>query len=115
MLSAFKVCKSVHRHTFQINQPDATTSQVYYLTFMNSSACFGRPHARHQELNDCSSSLWFYRWSVVVAVLLFVVKPVNRPDHNQQHRYHHAPTVKPEAATEVVELPMTGVMTPETC
>jgi hypothetical protein len=25
-----------------------------------------------------------------------------RPDHGQQHFYHHIPTVKPEAATEVV-------------
>jgi hypothetical protein len=38
----------------------------------------------------------------------------NRPDHDQQHRYHHAPTVKPEAATEVVELLMMGVRKPET-
>jgi hypothetical protein len=56
-----------------INQLDATISQVYYLTFMYSSTCFGRPYAHHQEFNDCSSSLWFYRCSVVVAVLLFVV------------------------------------------
>jgi hypothetical protein len=62
----------------QINQPDATTSQVYYLTFirMYSSTCFGRPRAHHQKLNNCSSSLWFYRWSVVVTVLLVVVGPV---------------------------------------
>jgi hypothetical protein len=25
--------------------------------------------------NNCSSSLWFYRWSVVIAVLLVVVGP----------------------------------------
>ena len=25
-----------------------------------------------------------------------------RPDHDQLHCYHHAPTVKPEAATAVV-------------
>jgi len=25
-----------------------------------------------------------------------------RPDHEQQHCYHHAPTVKPEAANAVV-------------
>jgi hypothetical protein len=30
------------------------------------------------------------------------------PDHNQQHCYHHAPKVKPEAATAVVELLMMG-------
>jgi hypothetical protein len=33
----------------------------------------------------------------------------------QQHCYHHAPTVKPEAATAVVELLMMGVRMPETC
>jgi hypothetical protein len=38
-----------------------------------------------------------------------------RPDHDQQHCYHHAPKVKPEAATAVVELLMIGVRTSETC
>jgi hypothetical protein len=42
---------------------------------MYSSTCFGHPHAYHQELNNYSSGLWFYRWSVVVSVLLFVVGP----------------------------------------
>jgi hypothetical protein len=50
--------------------------QVYYLTFTYSSTCFGRPHANHQKLNNCSSSLWFYLRSVVIAVLLVVVGPV---------------------------------------
>jgi len=53
---------------------------------------------------------------VVIAMLLVVVGPVdNRPDHDQQHCYHNAPTVKPEAATAVVELLMMGVRRPETC
>ena len=52
--------------------------KFYYLTFMYSSTCFRRTPAHHQELNNCSSSLWFYRWSVVVAVLLVVVGP-DRP------------------------------------
>jgi hypothetical protein len=81
---------------------------------MYSSTCFGRPHAHHQELNNCSSSLWFYRWSVVLAVLLVVDGPTGRTDHDQQHCYHHAPTVKLEAATAVVEFLMMGVKTPET-
>jgi len=51
---------------------------------------------------------------VVVAVLLVVVEP-GRHDHDQQHCYHHVPTVKPETATAVVELLMMGVRTPETC
>jgi hypothetical protein len=79
--------------------------------FMWSSACFRRPHDHHQEFNNCSSSLWFYRWSVVVAVLLVVIMP----DHDQQHCYHHAPKIKPEAATAVVELLMMGVRALETC
>jgi len=46
---------------------------------------------------------------VVVAVLLV------GPNHDQQHCYPHAPTVKPVAATAVVELLMMGVRTPKTC
>jgi hypothetical protein len=34
----------------------------------------------------------------VIAVLLVVV----RPDHDQQHCYHHTPKVNPEAATAAV-------------
>jgi len=41
------------------NQPDSSKSQVYYLSFKYSSTCFGHPHAHHQELINCSSSLWF--------------------------------------------------------
>jgi len=52
--------------------------------------------------HNCISSLWFYRWHVVVAALLVVVWPVNWPDHHQQCCYHHTPTVKPEAANAVV-------------
>ena len=78
---------------------------------MYSSTCFGCPHAHHQELNNCSSSLWFYQWRMAVAVLLVVFGA----DHDQQHCYHHAPMVKPEAATAVVKLLMMGVRTPETC
>jgi hypothetical protein len=38
-----------------------------------------------------------------------------RADHDQQHCYHHAPTVKPEAATAVDKLLMMGMRMPETC
>jgi hypothetical protein len=70
-------------------------------------------------------------------MLLIVVGPADWPDHDQQHCYHHArtikpetatavvellmlgyhqaSTVKPEAATAIVELLMMGVRTPETC
>jgi hypothetical protein len=75
-LSKFKVYKSVQHHTIQINhQLDATIFPVYYLTFIYSSTCFGRPHAHHQELNNCSSNFWLYLRSVVIAVWLVVVGP----------------------------------------
>ena len=38
-----------------------------------------------------------------------------RPDHDQQNCYHHAPTVKPEAAAAVDRLLMMGIRMPETC
>jgi len=44
-----------------------------------------------------------------------LLKVDNRPDHEQQHGYHHDMKVKPEAATAVVELLMMGERTPETC
>jgi hypothetical protein len=44
---------------------------------MYSSTYFGRPHIHHQELNNCSSSRWFDRWGVVIAVLLVVVGPAS--------------------------------------
>jgi hypothetical protein len=47
---------------------------------------------------------------VVIAVLLVVVGTAD-----QQHCYHHAPKVKPEAATAVVELLTMGERTPEAC
>jgi len=43
--------------------------QFIILTFIYSSICFRRPHTYHQELNNCSSSLWFYLRRVVMAVL----------------------------------------------
>jgi hypothetical protein len=52
--------------------------QVIILTFIYSLTCFRRPHAHHQELNNCSSSVWFC----------------------------HDTKVKPETVTAVVELLM---------
>jgi hypothetical protein len=62
----FKVCKSMHHHTVQINQLTRCNNFSSLLTFMYGSTCFRHPHTHHQELN-CISNLWFYRWSVVVA------------------------------------------------
>jgi hypothetical protein len=60
----------------QLNQQDATVSQVYYLTFMCGSTCFGA-----------------FPPPIIRSIL---------PDHDQQRCYRHAPKVKPEAANAVV-------------
>jgi hypothetical protein len=66
----FDICGSLHHRTIKINhQPDATIFQFIILTFVYSSTCFGRFPVHHQELNDFSGSLWFYRRIVVIVVL----------------------------------------------
>jgi hypothetical protein len=47
-------------------------------------------------------------------VLLVVVGPAGRPDHDQQHCYHHVPTVN-QARAAVDRLLMMGKRMPETC
>jgi len=42
--------------------------QFIILTFIYSSTCVGCPHAHYQELNNCSSNLWFYLRIVVIAI-----------------------------------------------
>ena len=86
----FKVCKSVHHHSIQINQT----------TRCNNFSSL---------LLDIYVQLNMFRASSRPSL------SVNRPDRDQQHCYHHAPTVKPEAATTVVELLMMDARKPETC
>jgi hypothetical protein len=91
--------------------------QFIILMFVYSSTSFGRFPAHHQELNDCSGSLWFYLRIVVIVVLCsWLDRPAGRPTRPRtQHDYHHDTKVKPEAATAVIELLMMGGKTPETC
>jgi len=44
----------------------------------------------------------------------FQVQPTGRPDHEQQHCYHHVQTVNPEAVTAFVELLVMGMRMAET-
>jgi hypothetical protein len=73
--------------------------QYIILIFFFFLLSFGRPHAHHQELNNCISGLWFYLRIVVITV----------------HGYYHDTKMKPEAAAAVVERLMVGVRKPETC
>jgi len=106
----FKVCKSVHHYTFQINQPTRCNNfsslllDVYVqLSMFRASS---RPSSKAQQL----------QWQPLVLSLgrgggsAVGRGQASRPDHDQQHCHHHAPTVKP-----VVELLMMGVRTPKTC
>jgi hypothetical protein len=95
-------------HLIQINhQLDASIFQFIILTVVYSSTCFGRFPAHHQELNDCSGSLWFYLRIVVTVVLCSW--------SGRLTGCHHDTKVKTEAATAVIELLMMGGKTPETC
>jgi hypothetical protein len=74
------------------NQQDATVSQVYYLTFMCGSKCFGRLPAHHQERTIA------LRASGLTILLSFY----NLPDHDHNRSSRFSPTVKPEAPSAVV-------------
>jgi hypothetical protein len=105
-------------HLIQINpQPDAKIFQFIILTFIHSSTCFGRFPTHHQELNDCSGSLWFYLHIMVTVVLCsWSGRTTGRPARPQTHYdYRYDTKVKLEAATAVIELLMMGGKTPETC
>ena len=49
-----------------------------------------------------------YSFLLVAGWWLSLSYRYGRPDHDQQHCYHHTPTVKPEAATAVVVAPDDG-------
>jgi hypothetical protein len=75
--------------------------QVYCLSFKYSSTCFGHPLAHHQEPINCSSSglwftvgTWWYQccWSWLV----------HWTDHDQQHWYHHVPTVNQRLLLQLI-------------
>jgi len=73
-ISTFDVRKSVHHHTIQINQ---TTRRKNFISlsldvyvWLNM---FRAPLRPSSGAHNCTRSLWFYRWSVVVAALLVVV------------------------------------------
>jgi hypothetical protein len=97
--ATFDLGKSVHHHTIQINnQLVATVSQVYYLTFMCRSTCFGRLHAHHQDLTTALTASGFIVGALVVAALLVVVWQTT----TNKAATTNAPTVKPEAVNAVV-------------
>jgi hypothetical protein len=59
----------------QFNQQDATILQVYYLTFMCGSTCFGRLPAPSSGAYNCTRSRWFNRWREAARAFRGVVTP----------------------------------------
>ena len=111
----FKVCKSVHHHTVPIIQPTRCNSfpslllDVYVRHHMFRASL--RPSSGAQQLQQQPLFLPLERGGNSTVGR----GRADRPDHDQLYCYHHAPKVKPEAATAVVELLMMDVRTPETC
>ena len=65
---------------------------------MRGSTCFGRLHAHHQELTTALTASGF----TVGACGGSSVVGRGLPGQDQQRRYHHVPTVKPEAVNAAV-------------
>jgi hypothetical protein len=100
---------------FQINrQLDATVSPVYYHDVYLQLDMFrvsSRPSSGAQQLQQQPLVLPSERGGSSAVGR----GREGRLDHDQQHCYHHASKLKPEAATGVVELLTMGVRTPEAC
>jgi len=70
----FDLRKYVRRHTIQINQPtrcnNFTSLLLDVYVWLNM---FRAPLRPSSGAYNCTWSLWFYRWSVVVGALMIVV------------------------------------------
>ena len=93
--SEFKICKSMHHHTIQINQPTRCNSfsslllDVYVQLNMMFRAS-SRPSSGAQQLQQQPLVLQLeFGGSSAVGR-----GGAGRPEHDQQHCYHYAPTVK---------------------
>ena len=105
----------MHYHTIQINQPTRCNNFSSLLldvcVQLNMFRTSSRSSSGAQQLQYQPLVLPLERGDSSAVGR----RRAGRPDHDQQHCYYHAPTVKPEAATAVVELLMMGVRTSETC
>jgi hypothetical protein len=75
--------------------------QVYYLTFICDSTCFGLLPAHHQEHTTALGASSFTVGGKGLALFLFLSWS-GQSDHDQQRSSTFLPTVKPEASSAVV-------------
>jgi hypothetical protein len=113
--SIFNVCQFVHHHLIQINQPtrckNFSSLLLNVYVQLNMFREFSPPSSGAQTTAIAVSGLPLERGGSSAVGR----GRAGRPDHDQQHYYHHDPKVKPEAATAVVEFLMVGVKKLETC
>ena len=75
---------------------------------------FGHPHAHYQELNNCTVAASGLRLERGDSSAVGRVR-AGRPDHDQQHCYHHVPAVSQRLLLQLLELLIMGMRMPETC
>jgi hypothetical protein len=109
----FKVCKSVHHRTIQINHQPEFFSLLFWRLFtaQHVSGVFP-PIIRSSMTAVADSGFTFVLWWQSCCDRGRAGRPA-RP--RTQHDCHHDTKVKPETATAVTELLMMGGKTPETC
>ena len=88
---------------------------VYYPEVCLQFNMFRAFPTHHQELNDCSGSLWFYLRIVVTVVLCsWSGRPAGRPDHERSTTVTTIRRSNQRLPLPVSELMMMGGKTPET-
>jgi hypothetical protein len=105
----FEVCKSVHHLTIQRNQ--ITRCNNFSSLLLDD---YVQPNVFRASSRPSSGAQRLQQQHLVLLLERGDSSAVGR-GRSQQHCYHHASTVKPEAATAVVELLIMGMRTPETC